>query len=44
MWNDVDVWEMFQICGEMTIMWQTADKCGKWLRDLGNGQYILEMA
>ena len=22
--NDVDLWEMAQICGEMTIIWQTA--------------------
>ena len=22
--NDVELWEMSQICGEMTIIWQTA--------------------
>ena len=44
MGHDVDLWEMSQICGEMTIIWQTAKKCGKWLRDLGNGQNIWEMA
>ena len=27
--NDVDLWEMSQICGEMTIILQTAYKCGK---------------
>ena len=26
------------------IIWQTAWKCGKLLRDLGNGQNIWEMA
>ena len=24
--------------GNDLIIWQTAWKCGKWLRDLGNGQ------
>ena len=40
MGNDVDLWEMSQICVEMTVSWQTAQKCGKWLRYLGNGQNI----
>ena len=35
---------MSQIYGDMRIFWQTAQKCGKWLRDLGNGQNIWEMA
>ena len=30
--------------GNHLINWQTAKKCGKWLRDLGNGQNIWEMA
>ena len=44
MGNDVDLLENPQICGEMTIIWETASKCGKWLRDLGNSQNIWEMA
>ena len=44
MGNDVVLWEMAQICGEITIIWQTAKKYGKWLRDLGNSQNIWEMA
>ena len=27
--NDVDIWEMAQICGEMTIISETAQKYGK---------------
>ena len=30
--------------GNDLITWQTAYKCGKWLKDLGNGQSIWEMA
>ena len=30
--------------GNDLIIWQTALKCGKWLRDLGKGQNIWEMA
>ena len=30
--------------GNDWIIWQTAYKCGKWLRDLGNFQNISEMA
>ena len=30
--------------GNDLIVWQTSSKCGKWLRDLGNGQNIWEMA
>ena len=45
MGNDVDLWEMAQICGgNDLIIWQTDYKCGKWLGDLGNGQNNLEMA
>ena len=44
MGNGVDLWEMTQICGEMTIIWLTAEKCAKWLRDLGNSQNIFELA
>ena len=44
MGNDVDLWEMGQICGEMTIFWETASNCGKWLRNFENGQNIFEMA
>ena len=32
------------MCGNHFIIWQTAYKCGKWLRDLVNGQNIWEMA
>ena len=32
------------IYGNDLIIWQTAYKCGKWLRDLGNGQNNWEMA
>ena len=42
--NDVDLWEMAQIYGEMTIIWETAEKCGKWLRDLGTSENICWMA
>ena len=27
--NDVDLWEMSQICGEATIIIETASKCRK---------------
>ena len=30
--------------GNHLIIWQTAQKCGKCLRDLGNGQNNWEMA
>ena len=30
--------------GNDLIIWQTSQKCGKWLRDLGNGQINWEMA
>ena len=43
--NDVDLWEMAQIRGEMTLLFdKRLKKCGKWLIDLGNGQNIWEMA
>ena len=43
--NDVDLCEMAQICGEMTLLFDKyLKKCGKWLGDLGNGQNIWEMA
>ena len=29
MGNDVDLWEMSQICGGMTIISETDEKCGK---------------
>ena len=45
MGNDVDLWEMAQICGGNDLfIWQTAYKCGKWLGDLRNGQNNWEMA
>ena len=39
--NDVDLWEIAQICGEMTNYLSNFLKCGKWLRDLGNGPKYL---
>ena len=43
--NDVDLWEMAQICVEMTQFFDNRLKnYKKWLRDLGNGQNIWEMA
>ena len=38
MGNDVDMW------GNDLIIWQTASKCDKWIRDFGNGQNIWEIA
>ena len=37
-WNGSDMW------GNDLIIWQKAQKCGKWLRDLGIGQNNWEMA
>ena len=42
--NDVDLWEMAQICGELTElfdkrlkMWKMTERFGKWPKYLGNG-------
>ena len=42
--NDVDLWEMAQICGEMAElfdkrlkMWKMSQRFGKWPKYLGNG-------
>ena len=46
--NDVDLWEMAQICGEMTYLFDKLLKNVKndlenWLQCLRNGQNIYEM-
>ena len=38
MGNDVDLWEMAQICGEMTSLFD------KWLKNVENDLEIWEMA
>ena len=42
--NDVDLWEMVQICGEMTELFEKRLKNVDIDRDLGNGKNICQMA
>ena len=42
--NDVDLWEMAEICGEMSELFEKRLKNEENDRDLGSSQNILEMA
>ena len=43
--NDVDLsGKSSNMWGNDLIIWQTASKCGKWLRDFWNGQNNWKMA
>ena len=42
--NDVDLWEMVLICGEMTELFEKRLKNVEIDRDLGNGKNICQMA